>query len=112
MRCLKCGVDIEENSTFCPDCLHGMKEYPVARETPAVIIPRPKAEPTRQRAPKVEELLTEYRKRQKRLVWICSVLTLICLGLGAMLFLMMPGEDGRPIGQTYKTYITRQEGQP
>ncbi len=112
MRCIKCGVNVEDHKTFCSDCLEGMKKYPIDRETHAVILPRPKAEPARPRAPKVEDLLAESRRRQKRLVWICSILTVISLILGSLVFLLLQGEDGRPIGQTYKTYINRQETQP
>lgn len=112
MRCLKCGADIGEHKTFCKSCQDGMKEYPVARETPAVILPRPKAELSRPRAPKPEELLADSRKRQKRLVWICAILTLICLGLGGLLFWFWQGEEVGPIGQTYTTYTNDRGTQP
>lgn len=112
MRCLKCGVDTEENRSFCQNCLDGMRECPVPRETPAVILPRPKAEPARSRAPKLEELLADSRKRQKRLVWICALLAVISLSLGCLVFMLLQGEDTHTIGQTYKTYINRQEERP
>ncbi len=112
MRCLKCGTDIEEHQAFCGECLNGMKEYPVARETPAVILPRPKDEPRRPRAPKAEELLAESRKRQKRLIWICAILTVISLSLGGLLYFNWAKNTGRPIGQTYTTNIVPQETMP
>ena len=112
MRCLKCGTDIEEHKAFCESCLTGMKDYPIPRETPAVILPRPKVEAPRPRAPKAEELLAESRKSRRRLAWLCALLLLISLSLGGLLFLHWSQDTGRPIGQTYTTNANQQETTP
>ena len=45
MHCLKCGTEIQPPNVFCQNCLAEMKQYPVARDTPVVIQPRPAENP-------------------------------------------------------------------
>ena len=47
MHCLKCGTEIQPPNVFCQNCLAEMKQYPVARDTPVVIQPRPAENPER-----------------------------------------------------------------
>lgn len=107
MRCLKCGVNVDHPHVFCESCRRIMDNYPVSRETPVVILPRPRTEPVRRRAIKPEELLVSARRKQKVLRWICGILVLICLGLGAVTIYLLTN-DSLPIGQTYTPNVTGQ----
>ena len=104
MHCLKCGTEIEAPQVFCDRCLVDMKNHPVSRETPVVI--RRGKRPVKPQ--KVEELLAVMRKRQRRLVQICVVLSCICLVLLALLlFLPSYGSANPTIGQNYVTNVTQ-----
>lgn len=103
MRCLKCGVHVGQNQVFCEPCQGEMKKYPVSRETPAVIFPRPKPAPARSRVIKPEELLLAAKKKQKRLRWVCAVFITLSLILGGILLYNLTREDSLPIGQNYKS---------
>lgn len=104
MHCLKCGTEIQSPAVFCDRCLADMEKHPVSRETPAVIPPRPayNAAKRNRRPPKPEELLAQSRKQQRRLVWISGILTVLCLTLGALLFIVFENWRSQPvIGQNY-----------
>ena len=113
MHCLKCGTEIEAPQVFCDRCLVDMKNHPVSRETPVVIPKRPAVDLERRgkrpvKPQKVEELLAVMRKRQRRLVQICVVLSCICLFLLALLlFLPSYGSANPTIGQNYVTNVTQ-----
>ena len=84
MHCLKCGTEIESPQVFCSRCLEDMKNCPVSRETPVVIPKRAAIEQERRgkrpgKPQKQEELLAMMRKRQRRLLQACVLLTGICL---------------------------------
>ncbi len=112
MHCLKCGTEIDASQAFCNRCLTDMKNYPVSRETPVIIPKRPAMDLDRRgkrpvKPQKAEELLAIMRKRQRRLVWICVVLSCICLVLLALLlFLPSYGSSNPTIGQNYVTNVT------
>ncbi len=112
MHCLKCGTEIDASQAFCNRCLTDMKNYPVSRETPVIIPKRPAMDLDRRgkrpvKPQKAEDLLAIMRKRQRRLVWICVVLSCICLVLLALLlFLPSYGSSNPTIGQNYVTNVT------
>ena len=112
MHCLKCGTEIEAPQVFCDRCLVDMKNHPVSRETPVnyKIMFHVKHPPAKEAhmEQKVEELLAVMRKRQRRLVQICVVLSCICLVLLALLlFLPSYGSANPTIGQNYVTNVTQ-----
>ena len=109
MRCLKCGTNVEHSQVFCGSCRDEMDKFPVSRETPAVILPRPKSEPVRPRAVKPEELLTTARRRQRLWAWLCGIFLLVSLVLGSLLIYVLQ-QDRRPTGQTYTPNVTNQTG--
>lgn len=108
MRCLKCGSNVEHPHVFCPSCIEIMNTCPVSRETPVVILPRPKSEPVRPRIAKPEEMLISARRRQKVLTFLCTLLLVISLGLGLLVFWFMT-RDNRPTGQNYTPNVVTQD---
>ena len=81
MHCLKCGREIKATEVFCPECLAEGSRYPVSRETPVSIPPRPVYDPDRQgrRQPKPEELLAQAKRRQRRWMRTALALGLACV---------------------------------
>ena len=112
MHCLKCGTEIESPQVFCSRCLEDMKNCPVSRETPVVIPKRAAIEQERRgkrpgKPQKREELLAMMRKRQRRLLQACVLLTGICLILLALLIFLPGIHSTTPtIGQNYVTNVT------
>jgi len=108
MRCLKCGSNVEHPHVFCPSCIEKMNACPVSRETPVVILPRPKSEPVRPRTVKPEELLALARRRQKVLAFFCILLLTLTLALGGLVFWLATRED-KPTGQNYTPNVVTQD---
>ena len=112
MHCLKCGTEIESPQVFCSRCLEDMKNCPVSRETPVVSPKRAAIEQERRgkrpgKPQKQEELLAMMRKRQRRLLQACVLLTGICLILLALLIFLPGIHSTTPtIGQNYVTNVT------
>lgn len=106
MHCLKCGAEVEAPQVFCAYCQAEMAAYPVSRETPAMLPPRPKTDGERRvlrpTPPKPEVIIARLRKRQKWLLGISLTLLAGCLLLG-MLLIFAPGlSHTKPtIGQNY-----------
>lgn len=95
MHCLKCGRKIEDNESFCPDCLADMAKYPIQ---PGTVVKLPtrtatistKKRPTRRRKPlKPEEQIAALKKRCN---WLTVLLILAILaaliGLAGILWLL------------------------
>lgn len=116
MPCLKCGAEVEAPQVFCPRCQAEMAAYPVSRETPAVLPPRPKTDGERRvlrpKPPKPEEIIARLRRRQRWLLGICLSLLLCSLVLGALLIFNSGLSRTKPtIGQNYNiTGITDPTG--
>ena len=108
MRCLKCGSNVEHPHVFCPSYIEKMNACPVSRETPVVILPRPKSEPVRPRTVKPEELLVLARRRQKVLSFFCILLLTLTLALGGLVFWLTTRED-KPTGQNYTPNVVTQD---
>ena len=109
MHCLKCGTEIQPPNVFCQNCLAEMKQYPVARDTPVVIQPRPAENPERRtrRPPKPEELLVQARRRQRWLARLCIILTVVCILLAcALVFFPQLYRPEPTIGRNYSTETT------
>lgn len=104
MHCLKCGRNIEPPQVFCSNCTKIMNDQPVPRETPAVILPRPKTEPMRPRALKIEEKLTMAKRKNKHLRRICVAMAVLILILAVWLVLERH-PDVRTVGRNYTTTI-------
>lgn len=104
MHCLKCGRNIEPPQVFCTTCTKKMNEQPVPRETPAVILPRPKTEPIRPRAVKIEEKLATVKRKNKHLRRICVALLVLILILTVWLVLER-NPNVRSVGRNYTTTI-------
>lgn len=113
MHCLKCGTEIESPDVFCPQCLTSMEDYPVSRETPVIIPPRPVYDPERRgkQPPKPEELLSQLLRRQRILARICAVLAVISVVLCGLLIYFGLGQSRPVIGQNYSTNLTTESGE-
>ena len=85
MNCIKCGVEVPENQTFCQSCLAEMEKYPVRPDITVTLPHRTEAsinkkKNRRQRPLSPEEQLrrTRYNLRLTRLalvaVFICFLL--------------------------------------
>ncbi|MDD7652507.1 MAG: hypothetical protein SOY32_01660 [Candidatus Faecousia sp.] len=108
MHCLKCGREIKATEVFCPECLAEGSRYPVSRETPVSIPPRPVYDPDRQgrRQPKPEELLAQAKRRQRRWMRAALALGLACVALAVALLIFIRNTPGkRAIGQNYITNV-------
>ena len=107
MRCMRCGCKIEPPHVFCEKCEADMARHPVDKGTPVVIIPRPKSEPLRPRTAKPEDLLSQCRRRIRRLHRLVGVLIAMVLILSVILvFERHP--NVRPMGKDYITRIPTQ----
>ena len=109
MGCMKCGRDIIEGQTFCPECLEKMERYPVKLNTP-VNIPHRRPE-TQKKAPARRKLSPEEQiRRLRRLNRILSFLLALSLmlaiffGYVAVLH-FLEEEEFRP-GQNYTSIET------
>lgn len=113
MSCLKCGSDTAGGAVFCDSCLKEMSRYPVSRETPVYLPKRVAPEPERharraaKQAPKPEELVERYKKRNRTLRKICISLAVVLVLLVTALVVILQQVSLRPnIGQNYSTQVT------
>lgn len=95
MACLRCGAKIEENQSFCPDCLRIMEEHPVKPDTPIFIPQRdakvaPKRSAPRKKRVSHADRVVRLKSMNYKLIWISIILALgLALAL-ALLFELTP----------------------
>ena len=97
MYCMKCGRDIKPGQVFCESCLQVMEQHPVKPDT-VVHLPRRSGtnstKKPRKRVLSAEEQIALLKKRSHRLAfWLTLSLLLLGLSLGALAYLLFPGEE-------------------
>lgn len=104
MHCIKCGLEIDEDRVFCPDCLKNMEKYPVKPGT-VVQIPVRRAPPRkvapRKKALTPEEQILRLRKVVCFLLCAWLVLLLIAALLAYPAYKYMVEENHFLPGQNY-----------
>lgn len=117
MSCVKCGRKTEGTDAFCPECLAGMKDYPVKPGTKAHIPVRPELperKPAKVRKEKSsEEQITGLQKTVKRLIALAAALAVgLALAIGALVVQLMgeaPEETpDQPRSRNYTTSATEE----
>ena len=107
MNCLKCGRQVQEGQTFCPDCLAEMERSPVKPGTP-VHLPN-RAELARRAAPKKRPVSPEEQllrlKRMNRRLWIslAAALAALVIALGTLALVWPEQVSGPDMGRNYST---------
>ncbi len=113
MRCMKCGVQIGDQDSFCQNCLGEMEKYPVQSNIPIQLpirneTPTPRRKARRYREGKPEDLLRQQRKTIRRLR--------ICLAISLALFLLVTGlllqklsRQDNQADETGRNYMTATE---
>lgn len=106
MNCLRCGLKLEVDGSFCPKCVEIMEKDPVDIHA-RVILPKRKpvvnSRPVKVRSP--EEIILQQKKTIRSLAYVMIVLVLLVAILTSVLFLL-PREEASPIGQNYNTETT------
>lgn len=106
MRCLKCGVEIQEPEVFCEDCKAVMAQYPVRPDAVVHIPNRPviQAEkPQKKRKQIYADYIRALRRTIKVLTGAVITLVLIVCLLGFMLYQQLQDNQKPIIGQNYTT---------
>lgn len=115
MNCLKCGVQVEEGQSFCPDCLGEMEKQPLPVDA-VLVLPR-RGESVRRSSVKKRGLSTEEKleqtKSQLRKSRILSTVlfVLVLLLTSACVFLMFRRQKPA-LGQNYSTVGTTSPTDP
>lgn len=108
MNCMKCGSEIEAESSFCQKCLEEMKKYPVKPGTSVQlptrsVITARKSPNTKRQALKEKEQIAKLTHRNKRLA---TLLVLALLALSAVSYFLvreLTKVPEKPAGQNYTT---------
>lgn len=108
MTCMKCGSEIESESSFCPKCLEEMKKYPVKPGTPIQLPTRSGAAAKKNANPKrpamkEKEQIARLTHRNKTLA---TLLILTILALSAVSYFLvreLTKVPEKPAGQNYTT---------
>ena len=116
MNCLKCGVQVEEGQSFCPDCLREMEKQPLPVDA-VLVLPRRGESSSRRSTGKKRGLSTEEKleqtKSQLRKSRILSTVlfVLVLLLTSACVFLMFRRQKPA-LGQNYSTVGTTSPTDP
>ena len=106
MRCLKCGVEIQEPEVFCDDCKAVMAQYPVRPDAVVHIPERPAIQaekPQKKRKQIYADYIRALRRAIKLLTGAVITLVLIVCLLGFMLYQQLQNDQRPIIGQNYTT---------
>ncbi len=115
MRCMKCGVQIPEQASFCADCLAEMEQHPVRSNVSIQLPPRSEApsakrKPRRYRESKPEEQIRRQKRTIRRLVFfLVLVLLAFFLTAGLLLHNLIQQHQIPHIGQNYSTVTEASE---
>ena len=106
MQCLRCGRETENEQAFCFLCESVMVKHPVKPNT-VVTIPDRSAlsRPATVRKPARQEENTDHLHRtiaQLRL-WVCMLLAMLMLCVGALTWQELSQKSGPAIGQNYSS---------
>lgn len=114
MFCMRCGKELKDSHTFCPDCRESMKDYPIPAGTPVQLLQRTpaagqkkKAGPRRERKP--EEQIQRLRAAVRWLT-LALVAAILAFAFTAMILLHQqeePESPETPRGQNYSTLTER-----
>ena len=115
MNCLKCGVQVEEGQSFCPDCLGEMEKQPLPVDA-VLVLPR-RGESARRSSVKKRGLSTEEKLEQPSGQvgnrWLpSSVVFLLVVLLASAFFFLMFRRQKPALGQNYSTVGTTSPTDP
>lgn len=111
MNCMKCGAEMESDSSFCEKCLEEMKKYPIKPGTPVQLPARSgasarKNSSAKRPAVKEKEQIARLTHRNKTLA---TLLVLTILALSAVSYFLvreLTRVPEKPAGQNYTTTST------
>ena len=97
MNCVKCGRETRDGQVFCEHCLQIMEQHPIK---PGTVVNLPRRAPAssskkpRKRTIPPEEQIAALKRRSRSLTfWLVTTLLLLGLSLGALAFLLLPGQE-------------------
>lgn len=112
MRCMRCGVKIDDQLVFCESCLSDIEKYPVKPGATVQIPVRPAPAPVKKRPRRNRDLKPEEQLRRAKLTirYLCATLAVLVIAFAltaALLLRLLNQRDlGPGIGQNYTTVIT------
>ena len=116
MNCLKCGVQVEEGQSFCPDCLREMEKQPVPFDTVLVLPRRGESSSRRSTGKKrglsTEEKLAQTRQQLRKYRILTIVLSVLLLLLSSACVYLMLRRQKPALGQNYSTVGTTSPTDP
>ena len=108
VHCLKCGLETEENQSFCQDCLLDMSKHPVDPNA-VVLLPRresnfPAKKTVRRRAAAPEDRIHSLKRWNRVLILLLVLALLTC---GALVYPTVQYLRRAPLrrGQNYTSLI-------
>lgn len=107
MHCMKCGTKIEDQQSFCANCLEDMEKYPVKPNATVYLPPRTVAAPAKKKGRRNRELKPEEQLRRARRTVRClsaalaAVLIAFVLASLLLLRLIDQRDNSFGIGQNY-----------
>ena len=109
MRCVRCGVEIQEPDMFCEKCLAAMERDPVKANITVQLPVRPVTQPAKKKSRRIRHAKPEEQirslRRWRRWLILLLILSLTAFAITAAMLLrtMEPPEDSPSIGQNYGT---------
>lgn len=109
MRCVRCGVNIQEPDMFCEKCLAAMDRDPIKTNITVQLPIRPQKAPEkkrsrRQKHKKPEEQIRHLRRWRRWLILLLAVaLAAFAITAAMLLRTLRQPEDSPSIGQNYGT---------
>ena len=105
MNCMKCGVQIDDDQVFCPDCLKIMAQNPVVPGTPVHIPKRPARQPDKKpREIKPQVQIAALKRRIRWLSGIIALLVILAALLAAALYFQVHTPQPQPQPVTGRNY--------
>ena len=113
MNCVKCGKATENTNVFCPECLEGMKQYPVKPDTKIHIpvraeLPERKQPRVRKERSPEEQIASLNKLIQMLVILVACLATTLTVTLGVLVYTLVnmaePAEQPQsPMGRNYTT---------
>lgn len=105
MKCLRCGVQIDDSRSFCEGCMASMEDYPVKPGTAVTVPVRERPEETRRiKQRKPEEIIAELERKLTRLRrCIVVLLLLLAACVGFLAYRFISGEEEFVMGSNYSS---------
>lgn len=95
MHCMKCGRQVEDSHSFCPDCMEEMAKYPVKPGTVIKLPNHPVAAPVkkRKRIPKPEDQIAALRRSRRRLMLALMFSLMLLLGMSLFALILLERQN-------------------